>query len=88
MYLINYRLFRYFNAKNIGYFFGNCLFKIKQKNKFYHTLLLANKYKQKTAEMLKVFKTIKNPKIANEFAHAICDFPSLGYYTRKFRLTF
>ena len=25
MYLINYRLFRYFNAKNIGYFFGNCL---------------------------------------------------------------
>ena len=25
MYLINYRLFRYFNAKNIGYFFGNYL---------------------------------------------------------------
>ena len=34
----------------------------------------ANKYKQKTAEMLKVFKTIKNPKIANEYAHLICDF--------------
>ena len=25
MCLINYRLFRYFNAKNIGYFFGNYL---------------------------------------------------------------
>lgn len=34
----------------------------------------ANKYKQKTAEMLKTFKTIKNPKLANEYAHAICDF--------------
>ena len=34
MCLINYRLFRYFNAKNIGYFFGNYLVEVIDDSAF------------------------------------------------------